>query len=155
MNDFPGLETKSSGVAIFLSFFWPGLGHLYLGRIVRALGMMAITLVLYSLTWALFDNLARIRTEIDTQYQNTVEMFTQQLIKHGDSLETASLQARVKALSYYRDWERDLGAKWVRFSAFGAVIVSIVWWTWGMVYARRLCERLNAEAYRMARPGSP
>ncbi len=155
MNQFPGLETKSSGLAIFLSFFWPGLGHLYLGRVVRALGMMAITLVIYSLTWALFDNLARIRAEIDTQYQNTVEMFTQHFIKRGDSPETASVQASVKALSYLRGWEDDLGTKWFRLSAFGALLVSIVWWTWGMVSARRLCERWNAEAYRMARPASP
>lgn len=35
-------DTKSAGVAIVLSFFYPGLGQLYAGKIARGLVMMLV-----------------------------------------------------------------------------------------------------------------
>lgn len=40
-------EVKSSGVAMVLSFFYPGLGQLYAGRVGRGLVMFVTTPVVY------------------------------------------------------------------------------------------------------------
>ena len=45
------METKSSGTAIVLSFFWTGLGQLYAGRIGRGITMMVITPALVMIGW--------------------------------------------------------------------------------------------------------
>jgi hypothetical protein len=42
-------EVKNSGVAIVLSVFYPGLGHLYAGRIGRGVLMFCVTPVVYAL----------------------------------------------------------------------------------------------------------
>jgi TM2 domain-containing membrane protein YozV len=44
-------ETKSSGAAIVLSFFWTGLGQLYAGRIARGLIMMVLTPIIWAIGW--------------------------------------------------------------------------------------------------------
>lgn len=45
------METKSSGLAIILSFFWTGLGQLYSGRIARGLVMMGAAPVIWMIGW--------------------------------------------------------------------------------------------------------
>jgi len=44
-------ETKSSGTAIVLSFFWTGLGQLYAGTIARGLVMIGITPIIWAIGW--------------------------------------------------------------------------------------------------------
>ncbi len=44
-------ETKSSGTAIVLSFFWTGLGQLYAGTIARGLVMMGVTPIVWAIGW--------------------------------------------------------------------------------------------------------
>jgi TM2 domain-containing membrane protein YozV len=46
------METKNSGIAIVLSFFWTGLGQLYAGRIGRGLIMMAVAPFVWLIGWA-------------------------------------------------------------------------------------------------------
>ena len=55
MPTVPGLETKNSALAIFLSLFWPDLGQLYAGNVVRAVAMLFVTLALYGFTWVVID----------------------------------------------------------------------------------------------------
>jgi TM2 domain-containing membrane protein YozV len=46
-------SAKNSGVAILLSFLWPGLGQLYAGRIARGLSFVALEFFLWGLAWIL------------------------------------------------------------------------------------------------------
>ena len=54
----PGLETKSSGLTVFLSFLAPGAGHLYLGKIVRGVVMLLVTICLYRFTYYFWGEFA-------------------------------------------------------------------------------------------------
>jgi TM2 domain-containing membrane protein YozV len=47
-----GPPAKSAGVAVFLSFLWPGLGHLYVGDIGTGLALGFVNLFLAFLTLA-------------------------------------------------------------------------------------------------------
>jgi TM2 domain-containing membrane protein YozV len=47
-----GAPAKSPGVAVFLSFLWPGLGHLYVGDIATGLVLGFANLFLAFLTLA-------------------------------------------------------------------------------------------------------
>lgn len=46
-NTSPSRGHVSSGIAIILSFFWPGLGHIYLGDIMFGLFVMFMYAVLW------------------------------------------------------------------------------------------------------------
>jgi len=138
----PGLETKSSATAIFLSFVCPGLGQMYVGRVVRAVWMLALTLVCYGLTWFFWEQyLVGSKTE-------------QALLQSSISVERMSepgfdwKKAFRKAWAETRDLRRSNLLIWV--AALSLTCASIVWWTWGMVNARRLCEGHNQQVYRQA-----
>jgi TM2 domain-containing membrane protein YozV len=47
----PVAETKSSGIAIVLSFFLPGVGQLYAGHIARGLFLMVAVPTVWICTW--------------------------------------------------------------------------------------------------------
>jgi TM2 domain-containing membrane protein YozV len=46
-----GAPVKSTGVAVFLSFLWPGLGHLYVGDVAIGLVLGFVNLFLAFLTF--------------------------------------------------------------------------------------------------------
>ena len=138
----PGLETKSSGLAIFLSFLSPGLGQLYLGRILLGVGMIVVTLILYSFTWVLFEGAVSGQQLHQNIYNITVEGYQREA--PGQS----SQSARDRAWEELKDLRDDTS----RQQLFGLVLgaASVAWWIWGMVLSRKQCERHNLAVYTKA-----
>jgi hypothetical protein len=138
---FPGLETKSSGLTIFLSFIWPGLGHLYLNTIGRGVAMIIGTLVIYSLTWF---TLGQAKQGAALQ-QNFLNLAVSQAHERGISSEAA----------FNEEW-KELEPKrrenaWFGSAGIGFGVASFAWWVWAMVSARKLCERLNRQTFDRAK----
>jgi len=123
-SQVPGLETKSSGLAIFLSFLCPGLGHLYLGKVVRGVAMIIATVVLYFTTYGLWSEAGRLN---ESWLALTVDLSDKAL---GD------LQ--------YQQFKHVMNYAFVSFG------ISLVWWVWGMVAARRSCEQFNRRVFTLA-----
>lgn len=133
----PGLETKSSGLTIFLSFFGPGLGHLYLGKVGKGVTMLVGTIILYSLTWFMWSEYEK-GQELD-------QLFFNSAIREAD--ETGRSHDEVwKELEPIR---REHA--WFGSAGLGLSVASFAWWVWAMVSARKLCERLNRETFDRAK----
>jgi hypothetical protein len=128
----PGLETKSSALATFLSLFCPGLGQIYTGRIVRGVAMLAITLILYSGAWLVFR-----------MWQDDIRL-------HGILLEAKTS----RGLPFDTAWRELEPVRTTNqqefFVAVAGFAIALVWWTWGMVDARKLCEAHNVQVLELS-----
>ena len=125
------METKSSGLAIFLSFFVPGLGHLYLGKIVRSVLMMILTTALFGLSWLQFGFMSHAASSYHLARNLRVQ---------EDPINTdySGLEGSLEQLREER--------------TFFLVLASMyfLWWVWGMISARRLSEKHNRSVFQLA-----
>ena len=139
-NPIPGLETKSSAVSVFLSFIVPGLGHLYLGKVLRGVAMVLLTAVFYLATWGVGQALHRQGEGVMAWY--------------SESLRVAEDSARAEAIQEILTSERD--TQWTLLRATLMVGgISFAWWVWGMISARRLCDKHNKAAFEKASKLTP
>lgn len=115
-------EVKSSGAAVVLSFFWTGLGQLYAGKVGRGLAMMALTPVVWSISFM---------------------SGCMGLLWSGAGASSALLRAAHEpgaGTAGQSAFFGGLGA--------GALLLSLIpiaWWIWGMLDAKKQCELHNAE----------
>ena len=123
----PTSPTKRDGVATMLSFLCPGLGHIYLGAILRGAGMIILMLVIIQST------LAAHRDDLFWQGILVSE------IQVGGQTSAASMHQSMVATYWF----------------LGSISAAVLWWIWGMVSARRLAQRLGAATVAAgARDGS-
>jgi hypothetical protein len=140
-SPFPGLETKSSGLTIFLSLFCPGLGHLYLGKVGKGVAILVGTLILYSLTWFTSD----VAKKGQESHQALLNFATSQAQERGQPFQEA----------FNKEWKELEPARrenaWWGFAGLMFGAASFAWWLCAMVSARKLCERLNRETFDRAK----
>ena len=129
-----GLETKSSGFAVLLSFLCPGLGHIYLGAILRGLGMMALMTILLLAAFIGHE-----------QAEGYVKMY--QALLYAQSLRGDYTHIPKLDPALEREWHE------FQFLFLGALIAALAWWVWSMIAARRLCDRINEATYLRAATG--
>jgi len=106
-------EIKSSGVAIVLSFFWTGLGQLYAGKVGRGLLLMALTPVVWAISFF------------------------------------GGFMGAVGSLSALVSTDKNPApAQSAGIGVVGIVLMmsALVWWLWGIIDAKKLCEAHNRSA---------
>lgn len=137
MQHMLGLETKNSGLAIFLSFIIPGLGQLYAGKVVRGVTMLLLTFVIYGTTIFCFRENSRTLQFIN----NTIAIETGATLHRSFQEAWGEMQPLVRQ------------ASWLFLGGVASAILSLFWWAWSMVDARKLCEANNRRVYELAHAG--
>jgi len=120
-------QVKHDGLATLFSFLCPGLGHIYLGAILRGVGMIVVMLLIIQSAIAAHRD----------------DLFWQRLLVSEIQLDGNTNPASMR--------QSMLATYWF----LGSLLAAALWWIWGMVSARRLAQRLNSVAVTCSRsPGT-
>ena len=132
MNHAPGLETKSSGLAVFLSLLFPGLGQLYVGRVVRGSVFILGSLFAVALCFGL-------RSMTDDQLHSYQSLYLMKVHAQDDPSRFAPTDQQLDDISRTGQ-------------IFGmcflvSLVLTLALWIWGMADSARLCGRFNADTF--------